>query len=116
MNPNRRKFMQNVGSGMLIAGLGSNLAIDLGVANERDLLPATHAHYGDLSQWVHRMQDMRPDKLLEVMVSGLNKQEVSLKQLVTSAALANAETFGGQDYVGYHAEMALIPATFVCFN
>ncbi len=35
---------------------------------------------------------------------------VSLRQLVAAAALANAETFGGEDYVGYHAEMALVPA------
>ena len=30
--------------------------------------------------------------------------------MVAAAALANAQTFGGTDYVGYHAEMALIPS------
>jgi hypothetical protein len=33
-----------------------------------------------------------------------------LKQLTAASALANAEIFGGQDYVGYHAAMALVPA------
>jgi len=38
------------------------------------------------------------------------KQGADLKQLVAGAALANARAFGGQDYDGYHAIMALAPA------
>jgi len=106
----RRKFMQNVGGGMLVAGLGSSLALDLGVASAQDLAPAKAKPYGDLAMWVGRMQELRPDKLQRVIVEALNKQEVELRELVAATALANAETFGGQDYVGYHAEMALIPA------
>jgi hypothetical protein len=33
-----------------------------------------------------------------------------LKQLVTAAALANARSFGGEDYTGYHTLMAMAPA------
>src|SRR5262249_24802568 len=33
-----------------------------------------------------------------------------LRQFVAAAALANARTFGGQDYDGYHAIMALAPS------
>src|SRR5262249_1575622 len=33
-----------------------------------------------------------------------------LKTLVAAGALANARSFGGQDYTGYHALMALAPA------
>jgi hypothetical protein len=33
-----------------------------------------------------------------------------LKDLVAAAALANARSFGGQDYTGYHTLMALAPA------
>ena len=40
----------------------------------------------------------------------MKNSTVNLRQLTAAAALANAETFGGQDYVGYHAEMALVPA------
>jgi hypothetical protein len=35
---------------------------------------------------------------------------VKLDDLVAAAALANARTFGGQDYDGYHAFMALLPS------
>ena len=107
----RRRFMKNVGSGMLIAGLGSNLAIELGTASESSLgLPDIPNDYGDLSRWVGLMQELKPDQLQIKMVEALGKGTVTLKDLVSAAALANAETFGGQDYVGYHAEMALLPA------
>jgi len=106
----RRQFLQNVGSGMLIAGLGSSLAIELGVAGESSLLPVSGSSHGTLSPWVGLMQELEPDKLQAKMIAELAKGAVSLKDLVSAAALANAETFGGQDYVGYHAEMALIPA------
>lgn len=107
----RRQFLQNVGNGMLVAGLGSNLALEMGVASEQELAPATtKPAYGNLSAWVARMQELNPDKLQSVIVDAIGKKEVELRELVAAAALANAETFGGQDYVGYHAEMALIPA------
>ena len=109
-NSNRRRFLKQVGGGMLVAGLGSQLAIELGVATERDLEVDTKLDFGDLTSWVRRMQEMKPDRLQQSMVQSLKSGSVSLKQLTSAAALANAETFGGQDYVGYHAEMALIPA------
>jgi hypothetical protein len=33
-----------------------------------------------------------------------------LRQLVAAGALANARTFGGEDYIGFHAFMALAPS------
>ena len=33
-----------------------------------------------------------------------------LRDSVAAAALANARTFGGEDYVGFHTMMALAPA------
>ena len=38
------------------------------------------------------------------------KSGSDLKTLTAAAALANARTFGGEDYVGYHSFMALAPA------
>src|SRR5262249_31967535 len=38
------------------------------------------------------------------------KDGTELRELVAAAALANARTFGGEDYTGYHAFMALVPA------
>lgn len=107
----RRRFMQNVGSGMLVAGLGSSLAIELGTASEDSFRPTNAVNdYGSLGRWVTMMQELKPDKLQVKMVEELGNGGVTLRDLVAAAALANAETFGGQDYVGYHAEMALLPA------
>ena len=50
------------------------------------------------------------EKLQPVLVKKLGSGEADLRMLVAAAALANAETFGGHDYVGYHTEMALLPA------
>lgn len=110
-NKSRRHFLHSVGSGMLIAGLGSGLAMELGVASQSCLRPPEeNSNYGQLNSWVRRMQEMNPDRLQIKIVEELNNGSVTLTDLVAAAALANAETFGGQDYVGYHAEMALIPA------
>ncbi|MGI9455949.1 MAG: hypothetical protein ACR2NU_05265 [Aeoliella sp.] len=106
----RRHFMKRVGSGMLIAGLGSNLAVDLGVAAELDQDEPLASPYGSLGKWVARMQELQPDRLQAEIIEALGNRSVDLRELVSAAALANAETFGGQDYVGYHAEMALVPA------
>jgi hypothetical protein len=55
------------------------------------------------------MQETPPDKLLPALVEQL-KVGTHLRQLVAAAALANARTFGGEDYVGFHTMMALSPA------
>src|SRR5205085_8202280 len=50
-----------------------------------------------------------PDRLLPILAQKL-KAGMDLKTLVAAAALANARTFGGQDYIGFHTFMALAPA------
>ena len=55
------------------------------------------------------MQETPADRLLPAVVERI-KAGTDLRQLVAAAALANARTFGGQDYDGYHAIMALVPA------
>src|SRR5436309_317420 len=55
------------------------------------------------------MQDTPTDRLLPVLVGKL-KGGTELNRLATAAALANARTFGGEDYVGFHTMMALAPA------
>ena len=95
---------------MLIAGLGGQVALDLGVASNQDLASTEPTQYGRLAPWVASMQELPPDQLQQKMINSLSQRNVKLSDLVAAAALANAETFGGQDYVGYHAEMALLPA------
>jgi hypothetical protein len=55
------------------------------------------------------MQETRVNRLLPALVEKLDSG-VDLRRLVTAAALANARTFGGEDYVGFHTMMALSPA------
>jgi hypothetical protein len=55
------------------------------------------------------MQETPVAKLLPALVEKL-QGGTDLKTLVAAAALANARTFGGQDYIGFHTFMALAPA------
>jgi hypothetical protein len=58
---------------------------------------------------VRFLQETPLERLLPAVVERL-RSGVSLRQLVAAAALANARTFGGEDYVGFHTMMALAPA------
>src|SRR5207237_7159136 len=55
------------------------------------------------------MEETPADRLLPQLVERL-KEGTDLRQLVAAGALANARTFGGQNYIGFHALMALPPA------
>ncbi len=107
---NRREFMKDVGSGMLIAGVGASLATELGCSSAFAFDSDESLSFGELDPLVDLMQQTSPDQLQIKLVEKLRRRDVDLRQLIAAAALANAETFGGQDYVGYHAEMALVPA------
>lgn len=106
----RREFLADVGRGMLVASIGPALALDMGLA------PAALADesaerltFGAIEPLVALMQETSADRLLPVVAERL-KTGTDLRQLVAAAALANARAFGGQDYEGYHAFMALAPA------
>ncbi|CAN5237033.1 hypothetical protein BH11PLA2_BH11PLA2_35900 [soil metagenome] len=109
-NHNRREFLADVGRGMLVSGLGTGVALDLGLATASAAEPAaSRLTFDKLEPLVSLMQETPLNKLLPVLVAKLN-DGVALKTLVAAGALANARTFGGQDYTGYHAFMALPPA------
>ena len=65
--------------------------------------------FGSIEPLVTLMEETSPAKLVGLIVDQL-KQGTELKQLVAAAALANARTFGGEDYVGFHTMMAFAPA------
>lgn len=109
-SPSRREFLSDVGSGMLIAGLGVGVAADLGVSSAFAAADSDRLDFGDLRPLVGLMQDTAPDKLQPQLISKLQGGDVDLNQLVAAGALANAEAFGGQDYVGFHTAMAFLPA------
>jgi hypothetical protein len=105
----RREFLGNLGHGMLIASLGATLAEQLGAMLPAAGCPSLTPLPDDLEALIRRMQDMAPEELLPQLVDAC-KGGTKLETLVTAGALANARTFGGSDYEGYHAFMALLPA------
>jgi hypothetical protein len=108
-NSNRRVFLTDVGRGMLVASLGSAVAGDLELAPAWAGEAAKPLTFGALEPLVVLMQETPAAKLLPVVVEKM-KAGTDLRTLTAAAALANARTFGGHDYTGYHALMALAPA------
>jgi hypothetical protein len=106
----RREFLANVGRGMLVASVGSTVADGLGLAPTA-LADGAAARltFGASEPLVAFMQETPIDRLLPAVLEKI-KSGTDLRQLVAAAALANARAFGGQDYDGYHAIMALAPA------
>jgi len=107
--PTRREFLADVGKGMLVSSLGSSIASELGIpqafADER----TERLSFGKMEPFVALLQETPTDKLLPVLVDRLGRG-TTLRDLVSATALANARTFGGSHYEGYHAFMALAPA------
>jgi hypothetical protein len=105
----RRDFLADVGRGMLVSSVGSTLAFDLGLAPVFADEGPGRLSFGKLEPLVALMQDTPADKLQRELV-GKIKAGTDLRTLIAAGALANARTFGGQDYVGFHTIMALAPA------
>src|SRR5947209_8386092 len=107
---NRRDFLADVGRGMLIAGLGPALAADLGLARAEAAEAGSHRlNFGTLEPLVALMQETPLNRLLPALVEKY-QAGTTLHTLTAAAALANARTFGGHDYIGFHTIMALVPA------
>jgi hypothetical protein len=104
----RRKFLADVGRGMLVASVGAT-AIELSLAPALADEPERRLNFGELEPLVAMLQETPADKLLPLVVEKLHAG-VPLKTLVSAGALANARAFGGNDYTGYHTFMALAPA------
>jgi hypothetical protein len=85
VEPSRRHFLEVLGSGMFLTSLGVGLTQELGLAQTP-------------------LAKLQPRIVAEI------DGGASLAQLIAAGALANARAFGGRDYEGYHAFMALMPA------
>ena len=111
MSTTRRAFLARVGDAMLAAGIGPALAAEVaGVRAFADDAPAARLSFGRHERLAAIMQETAPDALLPKLV-GEMKAGTSLADLLAAGALANARSFGGQDYIGYHTFMALRPAS-----
>ena len=109
MTTSRRQFLTKVGQGMLVASVGPTMAANLGVGRGFAGEGSDALTFGSREPLVTLMQETPADKLLPILVGKLNAG-LELRELVAAAALANARTFGGHNYDGYHAFMALAPA------
>ena len=93
----------------MAAGVGSTLAADLGFTADFADQGPERLSFGALESLVSLMQETPAGKLLPLVVERL-RQGTALRNIVAAAALANARTFGGEDYVGFHTMMAIAPA------
>ncbi len=105
----RREFLGDIGKSMLLAGLGTSLSLDLGIGRVYAEGADKALNFGKLESLVALMQDTEPNKLTALLVEKL-KSGTDLQTLTAAGALANARTFGGHDYIGFHTFMALAPA------
>ncbi len=105
----RREFLADVGRGMMVASVGYELAADLGLGTALADEAADALTFGPLEPLVCLMQETPAARLLPALTDKL-RAGTELRTLVAAAALANARTFGGEDYVGFHTMMALAPA------
>jgi hypothetical protein len=105
----RRDFLADVGKGMVAASVGSSLAADLGFSTAFADQGPERLTFGPLEPLVSLMQETPPAQLLPQLVTRM-RQGTPLRDLVAAAAFANARTFGGEDYVGFHTMMAIAPA------
>jgi len=109
----RRDFLGNVGRGMIAASVGGTIASDLGFSTafaEEGTAELGTLSFGILEPLVEVMRDTPPDKLQALLVGKLRRGEATLKDMTAAGALANARTFGGEDYDGFHCMFALVPA------
>jgi len=104
----RRQFLKDVGTGAVVASIGSSLAADLGFSTAFADGP-DRLTFGSLEPLVSLMEETPAARLLPAIVERLQRG-TSLRDMVAAGALANARTFGGEDYVGFHTMMAIAPS------
>lgn len=105
----RREFLRAVGHGTLLAGIGTAAAVELGLCPAWADQDPPALDFGPREPLVRLLQDTPPEKLIAVVIGKL-RSGTGLDDLVAAAALANARTFAGEDYIGFHTMMALVPA------
>ena len=106
----RRDFLRQVGAGMLVAGVGPAVASDLGLTRVFGADDEGRLTFGALEPLVTLMQETPIAKLQAAVVKTFRDGEAGLRELIAAAALANARSFGGEDYDGFHVMFSLKPA------
>jgi hypothetical protein len=103
----RRAFLGGISGGVASAALGAAFIPRIAWAAPVEL--GERLRFGALDPLVDLLQATPPDELLPAVVKRL-RTGTPLSDVVAAGALANARGFGGTDYNGYHALMAMVPA------
>jgi len=102
-------FSATLGEAFWQECLGTTLASNLGLSPLRageEAITSTPHH---LEPLISMMQETPLPQLQKVLVEKINSG-TDLKSLIAAGTLANARTFRGHDYIGFHTFMALAPA------
>jgi hypothetical protein len=105
----RRDFLKDVATGVVVASVGPSLATELGFSTAFADQGPERLTFGPLEPLVSLVQETPPARLVPMVVERL-RQGTPLRDIVAASALANARTFGGEDYVGFHTIMATAPS------
>src|SRR5262245_46901806 len=92
----RREFLRDVGTGVVVASVGSSLAADLGFSSAFANEGPERLTFGQLEPLVSLMQETPAVRLIPQLVERM-RRGTELRDVVAAAALANARTFGGED-------------------
>ena len=103
----RRRFLADVGRGTLIAAIGSmRRPTSVWHGRRPTSLGQGRLTFGPLERLVALMQETPAERIVPTVIDEWQRG-TDLLRLVAGAVLANARTFGGEDYVGFHTMMAL---------
>jgi len=108
----RRAFLARLGQGMLVAGIGGPLAVEMGFLSARAVAAdgvSDRLTFGPREPLVDLLAETPPEGIVRAVIDRL-RSGTTLEELVAAGALANARACGGEDYVGFHTFMALAPA------
>jgi hypothetical protein len=106
----RRGFLKDVATGVVVASVGPSVAADVGFGAAFADQGPERLTFGPLEPLVSLVQETPAGRLLPLVVERLRQGRTPLRDVVAATALANARTFGGEDYVGFHTIMAIAPA------
>ena len=73
-NYHRRRFLSEVGSGMLVSSIGAAMALDLGLLPALASDSSPRVTFGELEPLVSLMQESAPDELLPKLVDRLGQK------------------------------------------
>ena len=105
----RRDFLTDVGTGMVVASIGAHLAADLGFSTAFANQGRTAGRLRPGTSGQLDAGKRLPPSCCPWWCNGYGKGP-NCANWWLRAALANARTFGGEDYIGFHTMMAIAPA------